>query len=50
MLIKCEGIVFCINDYGEMNKIVILLIREYGKIGVMVRGVKKLNSCLLVVS
>lgn len=40
MLTKCEGIVLRTNDYGETNKIVTLLTREHGKIGVMARGAK----------
>lgn len=50
MLTKCEGIVLRTNDYGETNKIVTLLTREHGKIGVMARGAKKPNSRLSAVS
>nr|WP_268477444.1 DNA repair protein RecO [Bacillus atrophaeus] len=50
MLTKCEGIVLRTNDYGETNKIVTLLTREHGKIGVMARGAKKTNSRLSAVS
>ena len=40
MLTKCEGIVLRTNDYGETNKIITLLTREHGKIGVLARGAK----------
>ncbi|MFC7060666.1 DNA repair protein RecO [Halobacillus seohaensis] len=44
MLEKVEGIVIRTRDYGETHKIVTLLTREKGKIGVMVRGAKKPKS------
>ncbi|MFP3633616.1 DNA repair protein RecO [Bacillus sp. SIMBA_033] len=50
MLTKCEGIVLRTNDYGETNKIVTLLTREHGKIGVMARGARKSASRLSAVS
>lgn len=50
MLIKSEGIVLRTTDYGETNKIVTLLTREHGKIGVMARGAKKSNSRLSAIS
>jgi DNA repair protein RecO (recombination protein O) len=46
MLQKCEGIVIRSTDYGETNKIITLYTREWGKLGVMVRGAKKPNSRL----
>lgn len=50
MLIKSEGIVLRTTDYGETNKIVTLLTRKHGKIGVMARGAKKSNSRLSAIS
>lgn len=50
MLTKCEGIVLRTNDYGETNKIITLLTREHGKIGVLARGAKKPNSRLSAIS
>lgn len=44
MLWKLEGIVVRTIDYGEGNKIVTVYSREAGKLGVMARGAKKLNS------
>ncbi|WP_181350637.1 DNA repair protein RecO [Thalassobacillus sp. CUG 92003] len=44
MLEKIEGIVLRTRDYGETHKIVTLLTREKGKIGVMARGAKKPKS------
>ncbi|MFC0216302.1 DNA repair protein RecO [Paenibacillus chartarius] len=46
MLHTVQGIVLRTTDYGEGNKIVRLLTREAGKVGVMARGAKKLNSRL----
>lgn len=50
LLRKVEGIVIRTIDYGETNKIVNLLTREMGKIGVMARGAKKPQSRLTSVS
>lgn len=50
LLRKVEGIVIRTMDYGETNKIVNLLTREMGKIGVMARGAKKPQSRLTSVS
>lgn len=50
MLEKCEGIVIKSINYGETNKIVTLYTREWGKVGVMVRGAKKTNSRLASVT
>lgn len=44
MLLKVEGVVVRTMDYGEGNKIISLYTREAGKISVMARGAKKLNS------
>lgn len=44
MLYRVEGIVIRSMDYGEGNKIVVLLSREAGKISVMARGAKKIKS------
>lgn len=50
MFQKIEGIVIRTIDYGETNKIVILLTRELGKISVMARGAKKTSSRLTSVT
>lgn len=50
MLQKAEGIVIRTIDYGESNKIITLLTREFGKIGVMARGAKKPKSRLTSIS
>ncbi|MFQ3542739.1 DNA repair protein RecO [Halobacillus rhizosphaerae] len=44
MLEKVEGIVIRTRDYGETHKIVTMMTREKGKIGVMARGAKKPKS------
>ncbi len=44
MLHRIEGIVIRSMDYGESNKIITLFTRDAGKVGVMVRGAKKMNS------
>jgi DNA repair protein RecO (recombination protein O) len=44
MLYKVEGIVIRSMDYGEGHKIVTVFTREAGKVGIMVRGAKKLKS------
>ncbi|TBL78101.1 DNA repair protein RecO [Paenibacillus thalictri] len=44
MLYRVEAIVIRSTDYGEGNKIVTLFSREAGKVSVMVRGAKKMNS------
>jgi DNA repair protein RecO (recombination protein O) len=44
MLHRIEGIVIRSMDYGESNKIITLFTRDVGKVGVMVRGAKKMNS------
>jgi len=50
MLQKCEGIVLRTTDYGETNKIITLLTREWGKYGVMASGAKKQKSRLSAVT
>jgi DNA repair protein RecO (recombination protein O) len=44
VLYKLEGIVIRSMDYGENNKIIAIYTRHNGKMSVMVRGAKKLNS------
>ncbi|KIL41711.1 DNA recombination protein RecO [Gordoniibacillus kamchatkensis] len=44
MLYTVQGIVLRTTDYGEGNKILRLLTREAGKVGVMARGAKKVKS------
>jgi DNA repair protein RecO (recombination protein O) len=46
MLNRVEGIVIRSTDYGEGNKILVLLAKELGKISVMARGAKKPKSRL----
>ncbi|MCY1691941.1 recombination protein O N-terminal domain-containing protein [Exiguobacterium sp. SL14] len=41
MIDKAEGLVLRTVVYGESNKIVTLLTREFGKLAVMARGAKK---------
>ncbi len=50
MLDKVEAIVIRTVDYGETNKIITLLTKERGKVGVMARGAKKPRSQLTAVS
>ncbi|PZD94041.1 DNA repair protein RecO [Paenibacillus sambharensis] len=44
MLYRVEGIIIRSMDYGEGNKIVTLLTNTNGKVGVLIRGAKKLKS------
>jgi DNA repair protein RecO (recombination protein O) len=44
MLHTVQGIVLRAIDYGEGNKILRLMTREAGKVGVMARGAKKVKS------
>lgn len=44
MLYKLEGIVIRSMDYGESNKIIAIYTRHNGKMSIMVRGAKKMNS------
>lgn len=48
MLDKVEAIVIRTVDYGETNKIITLLTKERGKVGVMARGAKSLEASLLL--
>ena len=50
MLQKCEGIILRTTDYGETNKIVTILTREWGKYGVMANGAKKPKSRLSAIT
>jgi DNA repair protein RecO (recombination protein O) len=50
MLQRTEGIVIRSLDYGESHKIVSLLTDRLGKISVMARGAKKVNSRLAAVT
>jgi DNA repair protein RecO (recombination protein O) len=44
VLYKLEGIVIRNMDYGENNKIITIYTRHNGKMSIMVRGAKKMNS------
>ncbi|GAB6990654.1 DNA repair protein RecO [Paenibacillus pini] len=44
MLYRVEGIVIRSMDYGEGNKIITLCTENAGKVGVLVRGAKKVKS------
>ncbi|TVX94290.1 DNA repair protein RecO [Paenibacillus agilis] len=44
MLYRIEGIVIRSMDYGEGNKIITLCTKSHGKVGVLVRGAKKVRS------
>ncbi|MUG64610.1 MULTISPECIES: DNA repair protein RecO [Paenibacillus] len=44
MLYRAEGIVIRSMDYGEGNKIITLCTEKWGKVGVLVRGAKKVKS------
>lgn len=44
MLYRVEGIVIRSMDYGEGNKIITLCTKTHGKVGVLVRGAKKVKS------
>jgi DNA repair protein RecO (recombination protein O) len=44
VLYKLEGIVIRSMDYGENNKIIGVYTRHNGKMSIMVRGAKKMNS------
>lgn len=46
MLHKWEGYVLRTHDYGEANKIVVLMTREAGKVAVMARGARRPKSRL----
>ncbi|WP_084423057.1 DNA repair protein RecO [Cohnella thermotolerans] len=44
MLYRMEGIVIRGTDYGEGNKIITILTPTHGKVGIVVRGARKLKS------
>lgn len=44
MLYRVEGIVIRSMDYGEGNKIITLCTKTNGKVGILVRGAKKVKS------
>lgn len=44
MLYRVEGIVIRTVDYGETHKIITLITNNSGKVGVLVRGAKKVRS------
>lgn len=44
MLYRVEGIVLRTMDYGETHKIITLITNNSGKVGVLVRGAKKVRS------
>ena len=46
MVIDVEGIVINIKNYGDTSKIIDILTKEYGIIGVMAKGCKSLKSNL----
>lgn len=46
MLHKWEGYVLRTHDYGEANKVVVLMTREAGKVAVMARGARRPKSRL----
>lgn len=46
MLEKIEGIVLNEQSYGETSKIIQVLTKEYGIVGMMARGAKKMKSTL----
>lgn len=41
---KTEGIILKRNNYGEADKILTIFTKQYGKIRVMAKGVRKLSS------
>ena len=46
MLIEVEGIILSESPYGESSKIVNVLTREKGLIGIMCKGAKSMKSSL----
>lgn len=50
MLIKTKGIVISETNYGETSKILNILTKDYGKIGVMAKGARSMKSPLRSVS
>ena len=50
MIEKLEGIVISSVDYGESSKILNVFTKEYGLIGVMAKGAKRIKSSLRSIS
>lgn len=50
MIVKIEGIVISEQSYGETSKIINILTKDYGIIGAMAKGARKLKSDLANVS
>jgi DNA repair protein RecO (recombination protein O) len=50
MITKVEGIVISEQDYSESSKIINVITKEYGKIGIIAKGSKKMKSSLRGVS
>lgn len=50
MISQVEGIILNTRDYGESSRILSVLTKEYGLIGVMAKGCKRLKSDIKVVS
>ena len=50
MIVKIEGIVISEQPYGETSKIINILTKDQGIIGVMAKGARKLKSDLANVS
>ena len=46
MIQKVEGIIISETPYGETSKIVNVITKEYGVIGIICKGVKSLKSPL----
>ena len=45
-MIEVEGIILSTQDYGETSKILNIITKEYGVIGVIAKGCKSLKSSL----
>jgi len=50
MIKKVEGVIVSETTYGETSKIINILTKEYGLIGVMAKGAKTLKSKLRAVT
>ena len=46
MIEKVEGIVLTVQDYGETSKILNVITKEYGIIGIIAKGCKNIKSNL----
>lgn len=46
MIEKVEGIILSVQDYGETSKILNIITKKYGIIGVMAKGCKSIKSSL----